>query len=337
MQYRPLGNSGISVSPLTVGCWSFGGDERSYWGGQSQHEVDRLVREALDLGVNLFDTAFGYNEGASEISLGRALAGHRERAMICNKIPIVPREEVPAYEDKIAGSLKRLGTDYIDILMIHWPTRDERLLRENFEAILCVQQRGLVRHIGVSNFGVRTLQIAREMGVRPVADELAYNLISRGIEKEILPRCIEEGIGVVAYMPIMQGILTGKFESLDAIPPARRRTIHFDSRNNPAARHGGPGVEAELAEFLTRLSELARQSGMTPGDLSIAWVSSKPGISSVIAGCRSVDQLHQNARAAETALPADLVTLLDEASAKILELLGRNADLWESPAKSRVW
>ncbi|NLG37565.1 MAG: aldo/keto reductase [Clostridiales bacterium] len=337
MQYRPLGDSGVSVSPLTVGCWSFGGDERSYWGGQSQREVDQLVREALDLGVNLFDTAFMYNEGASEISLGRALAGQRERALICNKIPIVPHEEIPAYEDKITASLKRLRTDYIDILMIHWPTRDERLLRENLEAILRVQQRGLVHRIGVSNFGVRTLQIAREMGVRPVADELAYNLISRGIEKEILPYCVKEEIGVVAYMPIMQGILTGKFDSLGDIPPARRRTIHFDSRNNPAARHGGPGVETELPEFLTKLSELARQSGMTPGDLSIAWVSSKPGISSVIAGCRSVDQLRQNVRAAETPLAADMVSLLNEASEKILGLLGPNADLWESPANSRVW
>lgn len=337
MKKLQLGKSDLFVSPLTVGCWSFGGDADSYWGQQEQSEVNRLVHAALDRGVNFFDTAFGYNDGRSEQSLGIALQGRRQDAVICNKIPIQDEQQLTHYHQTITDSLKRLQTDVIDVMMIHWPVKDESLLRANLEALRQEQQRGTIRAVGVSNFATATLEIAREIGLIVVANEFAYNLVSRAMEETVLPYCRKQQIGVLAYMPLMQGLLTGKFASLDDLPPNRRRTIHFDSRYQPLARHGGSGAEKELTALLRTMADIKTNSGIEPAVQAIAWLTAQPGVTSVIAGCRTLDQLQANADAAETELPEALLNKLNQASRPILSQLSGQLDLWQLNDKSRIW
>ncbi|MDW7658804.1 MAG: aldo/keto reductase [Bacillota bacterium] len=337
MIQNKLGQSDLKISPLTVGCWSFGGGDGSYWGAQSQQDVNDLVAEALAMGVNFFDTAFGYNDGKSEESLGIALRGKRQDALICNKIPIQTADQLSRYEETIQASLKRLQTDVIDIMMIHWPTRDEGLLRANLEALQQMREKGLVREIGVSNFGLRTLNIAREMEIPVVANEFAYNLMTRGIEKEILPYCHANQIGVAAYMPIMQGILTGKYAHLEDIPLVRKRSVHFKCEGNPESRHGGPGAEDEVLYLLDELNRIAQETGIKEGHLAIAWLIAQSGVSTVIAGCRTVDQLRDNVQAVETKLDSSILAALDAASLPLNQKMPDQLDLWQIGDKSRIW
>jgi len=337
MEQKKLALADISISPLTIGCWSFGGEDGSYWGAQSQQAVNELVAEALDNGINTFDTAFGYNDGRSEQSLGEALGRRRQEAVIINKIPLQTAEQLPRYRQAVEDSLKRLQTDQIDLMLIHWPTRDRDLLRANLEALQSVQANGLVRAVGVSNFGPGALRVARDMGVPVVLNELAYNLMTRAIESEVLPVCLENQIGIAAYMPLMQGILTGKYESLADIPSQRRRSIQFDSRLNPESRHGGTGAEAEVLVLLDAMRQISDSSGIPQSILATAWILAKPGVSTVVAGCRSVNQLRENARAVETRLPADVLAALDRASQPLLEKMDGELDLWQSGSASRIW
>ena len=337
MKQHKLGQSDLMISPLTIGCWSFGGDQDSYWGKQDQDDVNQLVQTALDQGINFFDTAFGYNDGRSEESLGQALAGRRHEAVICNKIPIQSQDELRQYDQTISASLGRLQTDYVDLMMIHWPTKDKALLQANLEAMQKQKEKGTIRHIGVSNFARQTLNIAHDMGIEIIADEFAYNLMSRGIEQDVLPYCRDQKIGVLAYMPLMQGILAGKYKQIDDIPPVRRRTIHFDQSHNPLVRHGGSGFEAQLVPMLEQLHGLAAESGYSEACLAIAWLISKAGVRSVIAGCRDVRQLQDNAVSVETKLSPELTARLDEISEPLRQEMGGNLDIWQLGDNSRIW
>ncbi|MDR2136397.1 MAG: aldo/keto reductase [Treponema sp.] len=338
MEKVRLGTSDLLVSPLMVGCWSFGGDSASYWGEQDQADVDALVAEGLDRGINFFDTAVGYNDGNSEIALGKALGKRRDEAVICDKVQIQPAERLGKdYEAMVADALKRLNTSYIDLLMIHWPTRNEGLLQANLEALLKLRHKGMIREIGVSNFSLRTLEIARETGVRVVADEFAFNLISRWPERELLPYCEANRIGALAYMPLMQGVLAGKYKTIADIPLMRRRTIHYAKADNPHSSHGAPGADAEIESFLRGLRDLSEKTGLSCGTLSVAWVCHKPAVVSAIVGCRTVEQLRENAAAVETKLPPQTLKALDDLSKPVFDKLGDYPDIWKKPEESRVW
>ena len=337
MKQVKLGNGDLLVSRISVGCWSFGGDRESYWGEQPQDEVNALVSEALESGINLFDTAFGYNDGSSELSLGLALKGKRSRAVICNKIPSIDYDELPNYEKKVTDSLKRLDTDYIDLLMIHWPSADRSLMAENLLKLDSMRQKGYIRYAGVSNFGMESLELARSLGVPLTANEFAYNVISRAIEYEILPYCIEHSISVAAYMPILQGVLTGKYATVDEIPPRRKRTVHFNSATSSLATHGGSGAEPEVMAVIGKLVELSDAAGLSAGQLALAWALSKKGVATAMVGCRNIGQLKENASAAEAVIAADVIAALDEISLPVWRKLGNIPDLWLPLGKSRIW
>jgi aryl-alcohol dehydrogenase-like predicted oxidoreductase len=344
---RPCGGSGLELPVIGIGCWSFGGG--AYWGPQSQQDVDAVVAEAIDLGAIYFDTAEAYNDGASETALGLALRGRRDRALIGTKVS--PDHAYPeALRASCEASLRRLGTDRIDLYMIHWPlnpsalrhfTSDERLIEnpprlpEALATLAALRDEGKIRHIGVSNFGVRQMEELVAAGVPVAANQLAYSLLSRGIELEILPACRRYGMGVVGYMALMQGLLSGKFASLDDIPPSRTRTRHFSGRR-PGSRHGGPGVEAETWAALGAIGAIADEIGMSRADLALAWAAARPGISCTLAGCRNVAQLRENVRAVERPLPADVVARLDRATAEVLEKLGPWVDYFQSVENSRT-
>ena len=337
MEKIQLGNSGLKVSRIMVGCWSFGGGDGSYWGEQNQADVDALVSQALDQGINFFDTAVAYNEGKSEVSLGKALKGRRKEAVICDKILIQEKDQLKNYESTLRECLKRLDTDFIDLMMIHWPTSDADLLKENLEALLNAQKQGIIREIGVSNFSLGTLEIARGMGVNVAANEIGYNLMSRGIEKEVLPYCRKHKIGIFAYSPLMQGILTGKYQKLLDIPPMRRRTVHFSNMGNPECKHGGPGADAEVEAFLKGLRAISEQTGISCSTLSLAWVCHQEGVACVIAGCRSVEQLRENVASIGTKISAETLKALTDLSQPVFDKIGEYLDWYRGSANPRVW
>ena len=322
---------------MCIGCWSFGGGEGSYWGPQAQADVDALADRALGLGINFFDTAFGYNAGESEKALGHALAGRRQEAVICDKTPIIPREKLDGARDFIAEGCRRLGTDYIDILMIHWPTKDRELLIENLQALEEIRKSGLVRALGVSNFGVETLQIAKGLGLKLVADEMAYNLITRAIEYEILPECLVQGIGITAYMPLMQGILTGKYAVPADIPEERRRSYHFRCADNPKSRHGGEGFEEQTMAVVRGIGEIAKGLGTDASTVALAWVLARPGVASAMVGCRNPGQVERNAASCAFVLPQDALDALDALTLPLRDILPRTPDLFAPLDASRVW
>ena len=255
METRTLTPSGIQLPILGLGCWSFGGQEGDYWGPHDDREAAEIVARALDSGVNYFDTAEGYNEGRSEAALGRALAGRRHEAIIGTKVS--PNNTAPAtLRQHCEASLRRLDTDTIDIYMVHWPITDHPVA-DAFATLADLRAEGKIRAIGISNFGPTQLQEAVATGVPLEVNQLGYSLLNRTIEFEILPACQQYGIGVAAYMPLMQGLLSGRWRSADEIPQVRRRTRHF-SGARPPARHGEPGAEAEVFAAIAGIAESGR-------------------------------------------------------------------------------
>jgi myo-inositol catabolism protein IolS len=330
MHYRTLGQSGIRVSTLALGYWAV--SDPALWGAQDRAEAIEAVHAALDHGINLIDTAEGYGGGTSETLLGQALAGKRDQAIIATKVSrshLRPDQIMAACE----ASLRRLKIDCIDLYQIHWadPTVP---FADSLNALTTLRDQGKIRAIAVSNFGPRDLAAAQ--AITPIAsNQVPYNLFFRAIEYAVLPFCRENNVGVLAYSPLLHGILTGKFTSLDAIPVGRKRSRHFAS-DHPQTRHSDPGVEAEMTDALARIRHIADGAGLPMARLALAWALHQPGITSVIAGARSPQQVAENALAADTTLSQDVLAALDDATAAIKTALGSNPDPWESGAKSRV-
>jgi myo-inositol catabolism protein IolS len=339
----------LEMSTIGVGCWTFGCGE--YWGDQDQKDDDAVVRRALDLGINYFDTAEAYNEGRSEESLGKAIRDlPRQEMVISSKVS--PSNTYP--ETLIThchASLKRLGTDYIDLYMIHWPihphsirhfTPDEKIVnnppdvREAYETMQMLQKQGKIRYIGLSNFGVNRIKEVKGLGIEVVAEQLPYSLLTRAIEWEVLPFCIEQGIGVIGYITLFQGILTDKFSTLDDVPLIRRRTRHFDAGNNKLSRHGEAGAEHETIDALASIRSISRETGIPVQDLAIRWILSKKGLSSALVGSRTVRQLEANVKAASGVLPAEIIAKLDEAARPLKEKMSKSFDYYESTANDRT-
>jgi myo-inositol catabolism protein IolS len=348
---RFCGKSPLELSVMGLGCWSFGGGD--YWGDQDQKDVDAVVRRAVELGITYFDTAEAYNEGRSEESLGKAIRDipvPRAQLVIGSKIS--PSNTDPeTLVSHCHASLKRLGTDYIDLYMVHWPihphairhfSADENRIhhppavREAFETLLKLQQQGKIRYIGVSNFGVKRLKEVERHGTHIISDQLPYSLLTRAIEREVLPYCIDQKIGVIGYMTLMQGLLTDKFSTPDDLPLMRRRTRHFNAKTNKLSRHGEEGAEEETRQALVSIRFLAKASGLTMHDIAIRWTLAKKGISCILAGSRTLKQLEANINAASDALPADLVGKLDAATRPLMLKLGPSFDYFESTANDRT-
>ncbi len=319
MEKRTCGKSGIEISVMGIGCWSYGGGD--YWGQQAQSDVTEVVNAALDAGINFFDTAEGYNSGRSEEALAGALRDRRHEAIIGTK---VSRPDPATIREHCAGSLQRLQTDYIDIYMIHWP-HDEFAIEESMAELMRLREEGLIRAIGVSNFGVDQLTAALNTGATIAVNQVCYNLLSRAIEPKVLPLCKKQNVGVLGYMPLLQGILTGQYKSADEIPPGHTRFRHFRD-DRPEASHGEKGVEAEMFETLAGIREIAEAEGIPMSHLAIAWSMARPGITCMLVGTRNVKELTQNLRVATYFPSADVIESLDKLTAPLLETLGEDPD-----------
>jgi aryl-alcohol dehydrogenase-like predicted oxidoreductase len=336
-----------------MGTWAFGGG--TYWGEQSQKEVDDICAEALDRGVNFFDTAEVYNAGTSETSLGIALKGKRTKAVVASKIAPSNCGDIEGHLD---ASLKRLQMDYVDLYMLHWPFNPLALkhftggrtdialptVQEIFDTLGAMVKKGKVRAIGVSNFGKTQLEEALSTGCPIALNEIAYNIVSRAIEAEVAPLCLEKGIAVVGSMALQQGLLAGIFNTPDDVPPPQAHSRHYKQERgvgggDPAqdARHNEPGAEEEIFALLPQLKAIAADAGITLPALGIAWVLNKPFMASTLVGCRTVGQLEENIAAAELVLPPEVMAAVDAASLPVWQKLGDSPDYYENRAVSRIF
>jgi len=346
MQRRLCGDSGLSVPILGIGCWSFGGG--SYWGKQDQRDTDRVVATALERGCNYFDTAEVYNDGESELALGRALAGRRTAALVGTKVSPQNATRV-GLRNHCEASLRRLGTEYIDLYMIHWPINEVSLrhftddtavtenppdIQEAIEGIELLKKEGKIRHGGVSNFGPEQIGELVGAGFSPACNQLCYNLLSRAIEYEILRSCADNRIGVFTYMPLLQGLLTGSYRNIDDIHWQRTRTRHFRG-DRQDSRHGEPGVEDLLTDTLSKLLRLAEELGQPLRAIALAWLMRNNEVCCTINGVRSIAQLEENIVAAELELSSSTFEELNVITDQLKEAMGSSPDYYESQSQSR--
>ena len=348
VERRRCGSSDLYLPVLGVGCWAYGGGQ--YWGSQAQSDVDAVVARAIDVGCDYFDTAEAYNDGASEASLGAALKGRRHKAVIGSKVS--PSNCCPkVLREHCGASLRRLQTDYIDLYMVHWPltprsirhfTSDPAVIADPpsvadaFAMLLDLKAEGKIRHIGVSNFGVARLQEARQFCPQIVANELPWSLLTRAIEREILPHCRKTGVGVIGYMTLLQGLLADIYRSLDDVPAWQRRTRHFHHAGCELCRHGEQGAEAQTAEALAAIRAIAEQCGITMPQIAVKWAVARQGMTCALTGARTLSELDQNVQAVCEPLTPDVIRALDEVTSRLNEHLGPSFDYYENTNNDRT-
>ncbi len=329
MQTRKLGNSDLEIPVICFGCWAIAGGQ--WWGEQDEKDAIDAMRVAMDLGLNFFDTAEGYGGGTSEELLGRGLKGVRDDAIIATKAS--PGHHAPEdLKQACEASLRRLQTDYIDIYQLHWPSR-EVPFEDTWGAMQELIDEGKVRVGGVSNWGPKDLDDILKAG-HPDVNQVSYSLLFRAIEYEIQPKCVEENISILCYSPLMQGMLTGKYDSPDDVPEGRARSRHFSSERE-GTRHGEDGAEEETFDAIRKIQDIADDIGEEMTHLAIAWLIEQPAVGSVITGIRNPEQARDNAAAANLELSEDVLRRLDEATRPLKEKLGPNADMWESDSRIR--
>ena len=330
MRYRKLGTTDIEVSVVAMGCWAIVGDFT--WGPQDEADSIATIHAALDSGITLLDTAESYGDGYSEVLLGKALAGRRQEAVIASKVS-GNRHDLQGIRQACDESLGRLKTDYIDLYQLHWPNWDIPFA-ETMGALAKLKEEGKVRAVGVCNFGPRDLTDVLATG-HVETNQLSYSLLWRAIEWEIQPLCVQNGVGILTYSPLLQGLLTGKFATAADVPDSRARTRHFSSAR-PHGRHGEPGQEAATFAALDRIRGVCERLGLPMAEVALAWLLAQPGVTSVLAGARHPGQIAENVKAADLELPAEALAALSTATEPLKVALGTNPDMWQTKEKSRI-
>ncbi|ALA17388.1 MULTISPECIES: aldo/keto reductase [unclassified Chelatococcus] len=319
MEFRRLGASGLKVPVLSFGAGTFAGKGPLFgaWGNTDAGEARRLLDICLEAGLNLFDTADVYSDGASEEVLGEAIRGRRDKVLISTKTAL-PMGEGPndagasrarlvkATED----ALRRLGTDYIDLLQLH--AFDAGTPVEEVLATLdALVRAGKVRYVGVSNFAgwqlMKSLAAAERHGwPRHVAHQVYYSLVGRDYEWDLMPLAQDQGIGALVWSPLGWGRLTGKIRRGASVPAG--------SRLNETADFGPPVPEERLYSVVDALDEIAAETGRTVPQIALNWLIARPTVASVIIGARNEAQLRDNLGALGWRLTAEQMAKLDAAS-----------------------
>ena len=291
LQRTQLGRTGLEITRVGFGAWAIGGGGWEFgWGPQDDEQSIASIHHALELGINWIDTAAAYGFGHSEQIVGRALEGLAERPYVFTKCSLLegPDRTVAHSLERDSvlreaeHSLQRLGVEAIDLYQIHWPipTAD---IEEGWAALAELKQQGLVRHIGVSNFDVRQLQLIEQ--IAPVETlQPQYSLIEREIEQELLPFAEREGIGVIVYSPMGSGLLTGKMTR------TRIEQMADDDWRKDDVRFQEPQLSRNLA-LVERLQAVAARHDATPGAVAAAWTLRNPAVDAAIVGFRRPDQV----------------------------------------------
>lgn len=329
MNYTTLNQTDIRISTLALGCFAFAGGQT--WGEQDEQDSLATLETAVELGITFFDTAEGYGAGYSEELLGRVFSGRRDQIVIASKAS--PQNLAPkALEAACLASLRRLKTDYIDLYQIHWPNR-EVPIADTMGALEQLKTKGMIRAIGISNFGIQDFTDALELSP-VVSNQLPYNLLFRAIEFDILPLAEKLKVSILPYSPIMQGLLTGKFKTADDVPEGRARTRHF-SGSRPQAGHGEAGAEAQTFETIQKLNSVAERLGQPLTHVALAWLLHQKSVPAVLVGARNVEQLKSNVAAAQLSLKPEVIKELSDLSDPLKTSLGSNADMWNAGKNAR--
>ncbi len=317
LETAQLGETDLEITRVGFGAWAIGGGGWEFgWGPQDDEQSLAAIHHALERGVNWIDTAAGYGFGRSEQVVGRALSelGSEERPYVFTKCSLLEGPERRVLHSlkrdsllrEAEASLGRLGVDAIDLYQIHWPNPAEDI-EEGWAALAELKERGIVRHIGVSNFDVE--QIERLQGIAPVETlQPQYSLIERGPERDLFPYVQRARIGVIVYSPMGSGLLTGKMtrERIERLPD--------DDWRGRDERFREPALSRNLA-LVERLEAVARRHDATPGAVAVAWTLRNPAVDGAIVGFRSVEQVDPILAAATLELSADDVAGIEEGTA----------------------
>jgi aryl-alcohol dehydrogenase-like predicted oxidoreductase len=322
MEKRKLGQSDVKVSVITFGAWAIGG---WMWGGTNRRDAIDAIHASLDSGVTSIDTAPAYGQGLSEEIVGEAIKGlDRRKIEILTKFGLrwdtnegefffssTDIMDRPINMHKFASaksvikeceeSLKRLGTDYIDLYQIHWPDKTTPI-SETMEALNRLIEQGKIRAAGVSNYSIEQMTEA-ERYIRLASNQVAYSMVNRSIERTILPYCVKNNKAIIAYSPLQRGLLTGKIKPGHLFNEGDTRQGNTFYTNE--------SIE-EVNTFLNKLKPLAESKNATISQLIIRWTIEQPGITIALVGARNSKQATENARAAEIELTGDDLNFIND-------------------------
>jgi aryl-alcohol dehydrogenase-like predicted oxidoreductase len=314
MEHRDLGSTGVKVSPLCLGAMMFGA-----WGNTDHEDCTRIIHRALDAGVNFIDTADVYSRGESEEIVGKALAGgRRDSIVLATKVHGRMGEDPNHYGnsrrwiiEEVENSLRRLGTEWIDLYQIHRPETDTDI-DETLGALSDLVRAGKVRYIGSSTFPahqiVQAQWVAERRGrERFVCEQPPYSLLTRGIEADVLPVCRDYGMGVIPWSPLAGGWLSGRYRKDGESPGSSRRAQMLPQRYDMSLAGNQRKLEAAHA-----LGELADEAGITLIELALAFVVNHPAVTAAIIGPRTMEQLEGQLPALGRTLSVEVLDRIDQ-------------------------
>jgi aryl-alcohol dehydrogenase-like predicted oxidoreductase len=328
MEYRKLGDSDLQLSAITYGSFAIGG---TMWGGTEKKEAAAAILASLDTGVTTIDTAPFYGFGLSEELIGEAIKGHdRSKIQLLTKFGMVwdgsnngrgdfmwdqehDGKSYPIYKyaskenviKEAEESLKRLGTDYIDLLQLHWPDSTTPI-EETMEALQLLIDQGKIRAAGVSNFNSDQMLKAQKT-INLASNQMPYSMLNRDIEQEVIPAAIENHIGIIAYSPLERGLLSGKYFKGEQLKSDDHRNSYF-GRFNPQ----------KVQEFLSTIEPIAQAKGGTLSQLVLRWTTLQPGITVVLAGARNAEQAISNAKSMDIKLNDEELHFITATLGKVL-------------------
>lgn len=315
MVYREIGKSGIKASSIAIGTWAIGGGD--WWGDNDDEQSIKTIQTAVDNGINLIDTAPGYGYGRSETVVGKAIKGIRDKAILSTKVGLWWLDERGTDFFEIDGisvrrclepdtikreielSLKRLDTDYIDIYFTHWQSEPPYFtpVKDTMKCLMDLKRQGLIKAIGASNVDLHHIDEYQEYGQLDAIQE-KYSLVDRRLEDELIPRCIKDDIGVFAYSPLEQGLLTGAV-TMDTVYPEK------DTRNRDEWIK--PQNRIKVIKLLESWADLTEKYNCSVANLVIACTMAQPGISHVLCGARKPHHIIESAKSADIVIsPEDL-------------------------------
>ncbi len=314
--YRPLGRTGVQVSPLTLGAMMFGA-----WGNPDHDESIRIIHRALDAGINVIDTADVYARGESEEIVGKAIKarkGSRDDIVLATKFHGAMSDDDPNQGGNsrrwiirsVEDSLRRLQTDHIDLYQVHRP-RPEIDIEDTLSALSDLVHAGKIRYVGTSTFLpsqiVEAQWVARDRHLqRPATEQPPYSILAREVERDVLPTAEKYGLGVLPWSPLAGGWLSGRYRRGEA-PGSSSRAVRQPARHDPSSPENSAKLEAVYA-----LQDLADEAGVSLIHLALGFVLKHPAISSAIIGPRTLEQLESQLGAEKIDLPADVLDRIDE-------------------------
>jgi len=294
MEYRVLGDSGLKVSVIGFGAWGIGG--APFWTNEGHTSSARAIMKSYELGINFFDTAPVYGFGHSEEILGKTLKHVRDKVIYATKFglrwkkkslgAITKNATRQSILEEIDQSLQRLDTDYIDLYQIHWPDV-ETSQDETMDTLLEIQKQGKIRAIGVSNYSTEQMKDIMKSG-KIVSLQPDYSLLNRSIEKDIVPYCAENKMGIIAYSPLASGLLTGKYGKDAKFEDWRGKGI--------IGCFSGPQFERNM-DKVVRLKAMGESMGKTCAQMAINWIVSQPHLTTALLGVKNAKQMEENIKA----------------------------------------